>query len=89
MGKILFWFILILAVLIGARLLARGTAKTPPTASRLGKSAKAAESDMSEAEEMVRCNHCGIHLPRSEAYLSSGKTWCGPEHARISHSKTD
>lgn len=86
MGKILFWFILILAVLIGARLLARSVSKDdeqPPTAGRLGKAAKAPPADMSEAESMVRCGHCGIHLPRSEAYLSQGQTWCGPEHARI------
>lgn len=89
MGKILFWFILILAVLIGARLLARSTTKETPTAGRLGKPGKAGNADMGDAEEMVRCNHCGIHLPRSEAYLSDGKTWCGPEHARISHNKTD
>lgn len=90
MGKILFWFIVILAVLIGARLLARSAGGGTPTAERLGKAAKktgqpAKPEDMSHAEAMVRCQHCGIHLPRSEAFLSNGKTWCGPEHARIDH----
>lgn len=89
MGKILFWFILILAVLIGARLLARSGSKDTPVAGRLGKAGKSADTDMSEAESMVRCRHCGIHLPRSEAYLSQGQTWCGPEHARIGQSKPD
>jgi uncharacterized protein len=32
---------------------------------------------------MVRCAHCGIHMPRSEAVLSDGKTWCSPEHAKL------
>lgn len=82
MGKILFWFIIVLAVLIGARLLTRSGQSNPP-AGRLNKNGGKADSDMSNAEAMVRCNHCGIHLPRSEAFLSDGKTWCGSEHARI------
>jgi uncharacterized protein len=36
-------------------------------------------------ESMVRCAHCGIHLPRSEALLIQGKTWCSEEHARLGH----
>ena len=85
MGKILFWFIIILAVLIGARLLSRSVGKQPEAGQlgRDGKVGKATKADMSNAEEMVRCQQCGIHLPRSEAYMSQGKTWCGPEHARI------
>lgn len=35
------------------------------------------------AEEMVRCAHCGIFLPRSEALLKSGKTWCSNTHAQL------
>lgn len=35
------------------------------------------------SEAMVRCEYCGIHLPRSEALLLQGKTWCGEEHARL------
>ncbi|NLC37623.1 MAG: hypothetical protein GX772_14520 [Alcaligenaceae bacterium] len=88
MGKILFWIILILAVLIGARLLARSSS-SPAPGGRLRKTAKAGQADMSQAEAMVRCQHCGIHLPRSEAFMSNGKTWCGPEHARIAQDKPD
>jgi uncharacterized protein len=36
-----------------------------------------------QSEQMVRCAHCGIHLPRSEAVLSAGETYCGQEHARL------
>ncbi|HLT99057.1 MAG TPA: PP0621 family protein [Burkholderiaceae bacterium] len=87
MGKILFWFVVIVVVLFGARLLARSSSKdsagTAPTR-RVD-----TKPDMSEAESMVRCQHCGIHLPRSEAFLSNGKTWCGPEHARIGSRPSD
>lgn len=31
-------------------------------------------------EGMVRCVQCGIHLPRSEALLASGRTYCGTAH---------
>ncbi|MFV9474837.1 PP0621 family protein [Advenella sp. RU8] len=35
------------------------------------------------SESMVQCAHCHIHLPRSEALLKDGKTWCSEEHARL------
>jgi uncharacterized protein len=31
-------------------------------------------------EDMVRCEHCGLHLPRSESLLASGKFYCSAEH---------
>jgi uncharacterized protein len=31
-------------------------------------------------EDMVRCERCGVHLPRSESLLASGKYYCSPEH---------
>ena len=31
-------------------------------------------------EDMVRCEHCGVHLPKSEAILSGGHFFCGAEH---------
>jgi hypothetical protein len=87
MGKLLFWFIVILAVLLVARLLSHSAAnkketKAPP------KRPPANKPDMTSAEAMVRCEHCGIHMPRSEAYLSNGHTWCGPEHARLGQRKS-
>ncbi|MDD3528826.1 MAG: PP0621 family protein [Gallionellaceae bacterium] len=35
-----------------------------------------------EAEDMVRCRVCGVNLPRSEALLSQGRTYCCEEHRR-------
>jgi uncharacterized protein len=34
----------------------------------------------SGAEHMVRCARCGIHLPRSEALLQDGRTYCSAAH---------
>ncbi|MES9868512.1 MAG: PP0621 family protein [Sedimenticola sp.] len=32
-------------------------------------------------EKMVRCEHCGTHIPESEAVSREGKNYCCPEHA--------
>jgi uncharacterized protein len=37
-----------------------------------------------EIEDMVRCAHCGVHLPRSESVESGGQFFCSAEH-RHSH----
>lgn len=35
------------------------------------------------AEDMVRCAHCGVHLPRSESVTSRGEFFCSDEHRRL------
>jgi uncharacterized protein len=35
------------------------------------------------AEDMVRCAHCGVHLPRSESLPSGAAFYCTPEHRRL------
>jgi uncharacterized protein len=40
------------------------------------------------SEDMVRCAHCGVHLPRSESLMSGEAFYCTPEHRRV-HQKTD
>ena len=34
-------------------------------------------------EDMVRCLHCGVHLPRSESHTSDGNFFCSEEHLRL------
>ena len=34
-------------------------------------------------EDMVRCAHCGVHLPRSECHVSDEKSYCSEEHLRL------
>lgn len=36
----------------------------------------------SEVEDMVRCKVCNVIMPRSEAILSQGGTYCCEEHRR-------
>lgn len=32
------------------------------------------------SQDMVKCAHCGIHIPRDEALERDGKSYCSPEH---------
>jgi uncharacterized protein len=34
----------------------------------------------SDAEDMVRCAHCGVHFPKSEGIMAGGRYFCGVEH---------
>jgi uncharacterized protein len=33
-------------------------------------------------ENMVRCAHCGLHVPRSESVEGDGKFFCSDQHRR-------
>lgn len=44
--------------------------KTPPAGKNKG------------AEDMVRCQVCGVNLPRSEALMSQGRFYCCDEHRK-------
>lgn len=37
----------------------------------------------SKPEDMVKCAHCGVNLPRSEAIYSGGDFFCTPEHQKL------
>ncbi|UDG75189.1 hypothetical protein H4P35_23865 [Achromobacter sp. 77] len=83
MGKMLFWIVLIILVLLVARVAGRMAAQ------RQAGPKKKAQADAAPPtlESMVRCAHCGIHLPRSEALLQNGQTWCSADHARLGPAK--
>ena len=34
-------------------------------------------------ENMVKCAHCGVNLPRSEAIYSGGEFYCSVEHQKL------
>lgn len=84
MGKLLFWIVLIILVLFVARIAARMAAarQSDAQAGQGRKQARGGPPPPKPLESMVRCAHCGIHLPRSEALLQNGQTWCSADHAR-------
>jgi uncharacterized protein len=34
-------------------------------------------------EQMVTCDHCGLHLPQGEAIPDGNKFFCSDEHRRL------
>jgi len=36
--------------------------------------------DEPAVEDMVRCAHCGMHLPKGESIQFEGHLFCGAEH---------
>ena len=36
-----------------------------------------------KGEDMVRCDHCGLHVPQHEAIRAGGKVYCSEEHRRL------
>ncbi|RID98338.1 PP0621 family protein [Simplicispira hankyongi] len=33
-------------------------------------------------QEMLACARCGVHVPRSDAWLSDGRSYCCAEHQK-------
>ncbi|CAB5701790.1 Uncharacterised protein [Delftia tsuruhatensis] len=38
---------------------------------------------LSAPQDMVECAHCGLHLPRSEAFEAAGRCYCSAEHRAL------
>ncbi|MGE5115291.1 MAG: PP0621 family protein [Betaproteobacteria bacterium] len=70
-------YLVILAVFVIVLWLARSSGRRsavrrPPPAGKI--------------EDMVRCAHCGLHLPRGEALPGRGGLYCGEAH-RAEHER--
>lgn len=66
MAKILLFALVVVAVL----LLMRGFGRRRPPAGG------GAAAD----EPMVRCAHCGVHLPKGESFALDGRFFCSEQH---------
>lgn len=40
------------------------------------------KDDQSNQNKMVKCLHCGLHIPENEAIKQGDKVFCSLEHAR-------
>lgn len=78
MGKLLFWVAAIIVVLFVIRLINHKKANK----SRQSGTKHKGTPSLDKAEEMVRCEHCGVYMPRSEALLQDERFWCSQEHAK-------
>ncbi|MFC0709846.1 PP0621 family protein [Azorhizophilus paspali] len=66
--RLLFWILVIIAVIWLWRRLTRPAA--PPVD----------KSGPDAPKPMVRCAHCGIHLPREEALAEGSRWYCSQAH---------
>jgi uncharacterized protein len=53
---------------------------------RRGQRGEQQQNQVKSNEDMVKCAHCGVHMPVSEATLSKGNYFCSNEH-RLMHNK--
>lgn len=81
MGKLLSWVVLIAVAYLALRFLAlsqrrreRSAAAPPETPGESGGQRQVG------SEMMVRCAHCGVHLPASEAIHDGERTYCDRAH---------
>lgn len=44
------------------------------------------DKKLPESTHMVRCEQCGVHLPKNEALLADGKFFCSDEHRKLHRS---
>ena len=73
MGKLLVLIALVMvAVWLAKRALRHGAREDGP-----------ASPGARASEELVRCAHCGLLLPRGEARQAAGAIYCSEEHARL------
>ena len=75
MAKIIAWLVLIFVVLFALRLIGMRNARAQRKAAKNGDTARATSANPG-AEPMVRCNRCGVYLPRSEAREARGGYAC-------------
>lgn len=66
MGKILLLALAVWLLLTVLKGYRRSLDATPPSA---------------KADDMVRCERCGVHVPVSESVLKDGKRYCCAAHA--------
>ncbi len=73
MWKLIFWAIVIGLIIQAIK------RNLSAKANRAAESNKAAEANI---ENMVECDQCHVHLPRSEAFLVEGKFYCSKAHIK-------
>jgi uncharacterized protein len=67
-------YLLVLVVVVVVLWLVRSTRRSD------GKAPARAARRNGQAEEMVRCAHCGVHLPRHEALPGPQGLYCSDAH---------
>lgn len=87
MGKLLFWIAVVGVVWIAikfaqasARRVERSAREARDRAEGDGAGTRAGRSDAPRGELMVKCAHCGVHLPQSDAVSAGALHYCSGAH---------
>ena len=72
MGRVLFWIALGIVVYVAFRWWQRSRERV-----------KQRQRPAAISETMVRCDHCGINVPESEAVQAGARRFCTVEHRRL------
>lgn len=78
MGRILFFVLLGIAVYVAFRIWRVGR-------QRGSNAGRGSGGELSEP--MIRCAHCGLNVPRSEALADAGRWYCSEAHRRLDHDR--
>jgi uncharacterized protein len=73
MGKIVFWIVVFFVILLGLRFLNVGRSRR----SSRDREGRERPRELPPAEPTVRCEACGVYLPRSEAAVTDTGFRCG------------
>ena len=79
MGRLLVLVVLVVLAVWLIRRAFRASTRNPDASSPAGN----ADSPTNKSEELERCAHCGVLLPRAEARLTGGALYCTEAHARL------
>ena len=78
-GRFLFVFVLLAVSFYGVKLLRE---KLDNPSNKLKKDNSADNNENDSSNKMVKCLHCGLHIPENEAIKQGDKTFCTLEHAK-------
>lgn len=61
----------------------------PPNAARVDASSEVSGAEPVPPQTMVRCAHCGVHVPEADALADADMSFCSAEHRRLGVKKHD
>lgn len=86
MRNLLLFVLFLIGLFYVRRALRRGAGGRGGAAGSRADGGRAAAEDsrrVLDAEQMVACAHCGLHVPESESVRGSGEFFCSDEHRRL------
>lgn len=86
--KLLLWSVIVLVIVAWLFRSKKNSAGTNKARSDTTAKANDAKATPDGVEPMLPCAHCGVHVPASEAVISSsGVAFCSQEH-RLGHANS-